>query len=190
MGLYAQRYGYHPALFGFSLLNEPLNVNLSVLQDYYKRAYRKIRQYSPNSQIVISPLLTDQAGTGPEWTEFMNPNEGYQKVSMDVHYYSCFGGPPDQSNPDGAIGYIKWDRRYQIIDYESKNSKSLLIGEWSACGHFPDNRVGDFMRAQVDVYNTASLGWTFWSWTAPSNRWSMKTVFELGWMNDIRESVC
>ncbi len=191
MGLYAERYGNHTALFGFCLLNEPNVVDMNVLQDYYKRAYARIRQYSPNSHIVLNPRVFD-SGIEEYWTGFMNPYEGYHNVSMDLHYYSCFGGPPDQTNPDGAIGYIKWDRKYQIIEYMNNNPKPMLIGEWSACGHFSVTRAGDFTRAQVDVYNTANLGWTFWSWTdgAPGNVWSMKTAFNSGWMDDIQESVC
>ncbi len=193
IGLYAQRYGNHSALFGFGLLNEPANVNMSVLQDYYKRAYARIHQYSPNSHIVLNSLINPfESGTEAHWTGFMNPNEGYHNVSMDLHYYSCFGGPPDQTNPDGAIGYIKQDRKNQIKDYMNKNPKPMLIGEWSASGHFSVERAGDFTRAQVDVYNTANLGWTFWSWTDGSdgNVWSLKTAFNSGWMDNIRESVC
>jgi len=192
MGLYAQRYGNHSALFGFSLLNEPAHVQISVLQDYYKRAYAKIRQYSANSHIVLNPLINPfESGTESHWTGFMNPNDGFHKVSMDLHYYSCFGGAPDQSNADGAIGYINYDRKNQIADYMQKNPKPMLIGEWSSCGHFSVNREGDFTKAQVDVYNTANLGWTFWSWTngAPGNVWSLKTAFNSGWMGDL-SSAC
>ena len=193
MGLYAQRYGKHEALFGFSLLNEPAHVNMNVLQDYYKQAYARVRQHSPNSHIVLNPLINPfESGTEGHWTEFMNPNQGYHNVSMDLHYYSCFGGSGDQTNPDGAIGYINYDRKNQIASYMAKNPKPMLIGEWSACGHFSSSRTGDFARAQVDVYNTANLGWTFWAWTngAPGNVWSLKTAFNSGWMDNIKESVC
>ena len=122
----------------------------------------------------------------------MNPNQAFSKVSMDLHYYSCFGGPSDQSNPDGAIRYIKYDRKNQIADYMHKNPKPMLIGEWSACGHFSSSRTGDFARAQVDVYNTANLGWTFWAWTngAPGNVWSLKTAFNSGWISNLKETIC
>jgi len=195
MGLYAQRYGKHPALFGSYLLNEPSWLNVSVMHDYYKRAYARIRQYSPNSHIVISPLsFPYESGTEAHWTGFMNPNQGYHNVSMDLHYYSCFGGPADKKNADEAIKYIKNDRKNQINYYKNKNPKPMLIGEWSACGHFPVSRAGDFTKAQVEVYNTANLGWTFWSWSdhndSPNNEWNMKNVFKSGWMNSIKESVC
>lgn len=129
MGLYAERYGGHPALYGFSLLNEPAQSDRGVLQDYYKRAYERVRQHSANSYIVINPLISPfESGTESYWTGFMNPDQGYSKVVMDLHYYSCFGGDGDQTNPDGAINYIRYDRQGQINDYHSKNPKGIIVG--------------------------------------------------------------
>ena len=191
MELYAQRYGKHPALFGYSLLNEPVLVKKEVLQDYYKRAYARIRKHSPNSYIVISPLMFPfESGTEAQWTGFMNPSQGYHNVSMDLHYYSCFGYDADQSDPDKAIKYIKVDRKKQIDDYINKNPKPMLIGEWSSCGHFSTNRTREFTQAQVNVYNKAKLGWTFWSWKDDHPVWNMKTAFKSGWIDKIKESVC
>ena len=185
IGLYAERYGKHEALYGFCLLNEPAHIKIETLQDYYKKAYQRVRQHSADSYIVINPLIDPfESGTESHWTSFMNPDQGFHKVAMDLHYYSCFGGPSDQSNADGAIGYINWDRKNQIADYAKKNPKLMLIGEWSACAHFPGARTGDFAKAQVNVYDQASLGWTFWSWTngQTGNQWSLKTAFNSGWI--------
>lgn len=185
MGLYAERYGGHPALYGFSLLNEPAQSDRGVLQDYYKRAYERVRQHSANSYIVINPLISPfESGTESYWTGFMNPDQGYSKVVMDLHYYSCFGGDGDQTNPDGAINYIRYDRQGQINDYHSKNPKGIIVGEWSACGHFDVSRAGDFAKIQAEVYGTTRNGWTFWSWTngGTNNVWSLKTAFNQGWL--------
>jgi len=185
MGLYAERYANHPALYGFNLLNEPAQSNMGVLQDYYKRAYDRVRQYSRDSFIIINPLINPfESGVEGHWTGFMNPDQGYTKVGMDLHYYSCFGGGADQTNADGAIGYIRYDRQQQIDEYKSKNPKGMMIGEWSACGHFDVSRAGDFAKAQVDVYGSTSYGWTFWSWTdgGTNNVWSLKTAFNQGWI--------
>ena len=185
IGLYAERYGKHEALYGFALLNEPDHMDIGVLQSYYKRAYERVRQHSPDSYIIINPLISPfESGTESHWTSFMNPDQGFHKVAMDLHYYSCFGGNGDQTNADGDIGYINNDRKAQIAEYTKKNKKLMFIGEWSACGHFPAVRAGDFAKAQVNVYDQASLGWTFWSWTGgqPGNMWSMKTAFNYGWI--------
>ncbi|CAG2180249.1 unnamed protein product, partial [Oppiella nova] len=93
----------HPgqALFGFCLLNEPAHIDIGKLQDYYKRAYAAVRKHSADSHIVLNPLITPfESGTESHWTGFMNPGQGFTKVAMDLHYYSCFGGGADQTNPD------------------------------------------------------------------------------------------
>lgn len=155
LGLYAARYANHPALFGFALLNEPI-VNVTVLQNYYQMAYKRVRLFSPDSVIVINPLISPfQSGTEPEWTGFMNPNAGYERVWMDLHFYSCFGGPADQTNADAAIAYIRNDRQAQVNQYKSVNPKPMFVGEWSGCGHFNTSRTGDFVQAQMQVYGTA-----------------------------------
>jgi len=61
----------------------------------------------------------------------------------------------------------------------------MLVGEWSSCAHIAANREADFTKAEVDAYNTANLGWTFWSWTngAPGNLWSLKTALNSGWIS-------
>lgn len=141
MELYAERYGNHEALFGFALLNEPANIDIPKLQDYYKKAYDAVRRHSPNSYIVINPLITPfESGVESHWTNFMDPEQGYSKVAMDLHYYSCFGGSGDSTNADSNINYIKYDRKGQIDEFKVKNRKLQIIGEWSACQHGDQNR--------------------------------------------------
>jgi aryl-phospho-beta-D-glucosidase BglC (GH1 family) len=182
MELYAQRYGNHSALYGFCFLNEPNGMDIPKLQDYYNRAYAAVRKHSADSVIVINPLINGESGVEDHWINF---GQGMTRLAMDLHYYSCFGGGPDQTNPDGAIGYINYDRKNQISTFASRNpGKKMLIGEWSSCNHFNNpSRNGDFAKAEFNVYDQASLGWTFWSWTAGSGElWSLKTNFERGWV--------
>lgn len=187
MQLYAQRYGTHEALVGFGLLNEPRGIDIGILQDYYKRAYAAVRKHSANSWVVINPLIfPDESGAEPHWTGFMNTNQGFSRVAMDLHFYSCMGGPSDLSDADGVIGYTKRDRKNAIEHYMKVNPKPVLIGEWSACMHSDQNRLADFMRAEVQVFNEANLGWTFWSWTeATGEAWSLKTAFNKEWIKNL-----
>lgn len=140
MELFAERYGNNEALYGFQLLNEPA-VDIPTLQDYYKRGYDAVRKHSPNSYIVLNPLISPfESGVEDHWTNFMNPDQGYSKVVLDLHYYSCFGGPGDTTNADQNINYINNDRRAQIQEFKQKNPKLQIVGEWSACHHGDYNR--------------------------------------------------
>jgi len=187
IGLYAARYSNRSALLGFCLLNEPI-VNVGILQDYYQRAYTRIRQYATNNPIImLNPLISPfQSGTESEWTGFMNPANGYVNVWMDLHYYECFGGPWNASNPESVIDYAKYNRAQQINYYNQVNPKPMIVGEWSDCGvPVSSNYPYQFMQAQVDSYGLATAGWTFWAWPNPSqgNVWSLQTAFNSGWIS-------
>lgn len=189
VALYAQRYANHPAFLGFAVLNEPAYTDVDVLQDYYLRAYDVVRQVSEDCFIIINSMITPfDSGTEEHWVNFMNPDQGFTKVAMDLHYYHCYGGDGDVEDADAAIEYIKTGRRGQIQDFMNKNPKFMIIGEWSGCGHFDTSRVGEFIATQAEVYGETSLGWTFWSWTEAEtglSAWSLKTVFDQGWIDPI-----
>lgn len=160
-----------------------MQTDLGVLQDYYLRAYDVVRQYTSDSYILINASQSPfESGTEGHWTSFMNPDQGFTKVAMDLHYYHCFGNTFD--NPDDAIAYIHSDngRAGQINDFRNKNPKGMIIGEWSGCG--VNGKYNEFIRAQVEEYSKTSLGWTFWSWTPGSGDvWSLKTAFNNGWLD-------
>lgn len=166
-------------------------MNLDILQNFYKQGYDILRRHSPDGFVLINGRIAPfDWGTENEWKGFMNPDQGFTRVAMDIHFYSCFGGDSDISDADQAIKYIREQRQRQIDDYKYWNPKPLMIGEWSACGHYDRNRAEDFTKAQVDVYNTANLGWTFWSWHVDgaygndNDLWSLKTLADRGWVPD------
>lgn len=188
VALYVQRYANHRALIGFYLLNEPAHLEIDILQDYYKRAYAKVREFSNEIYVILNPLIGPfETGTEDYWINFMNPDQGYSKVVLDLHYYFCFGGPSDKNSADDAIKYAKTDLKEQIMDFKAKNSKLMMVGEWSACGHFDVNRAGDFAQTQANVFDSTSFGWTYWSWTDGqlNNVWSLKTAFKQTWIKPL-----
>lgn len=159
-----------------------------VLQDYYLRAYDVIRQYSPDAFIIINALQRPwETGTEERWATFMNPDQGYTKVGMDLHYYSCMGGDSDFDNADDSINYINTVRAQQINDFKNASPKYQFIGEWAACGNFEEERKGEFTRAQIDVYSETTLGWTFWTWITDVDpeEWSLKYAFENEYLEPI-----
>jgi len=187
IGLYAQRYANQPALLGFCLLNEPMTA-IPPLQAYYINAYNRIRSFMNNDPvIVINPLITPfQSGTESEWVNFMNPNQGYVNVWVDLHYYECFGNYFNQSDPESIIDYAKNDRKQQIQQYNSVNPKPMVILEWSTCGVQDTNGYAtQFTQAQINSYALATSGWAFWAWPNPSqgNVWSFQTALNEGWVN-------
>jgi glucan 1,3-beta-glucosidase len=183
--LYAQRYANRSALLGFCLLNEPGhngNINVDTIKSYYAEAYRRVRKYSSEAWVVLNPLISPfQSGTEPEWTGFMNPDQGYRNVFMSLHYYHCFGGMP--SGDQAVINYARYQRAAQIAQYNRVNPKPMLCDEWSACG-VSEGRLGDMIQAQLAAFEGAAGGWSYWAWsqTWGGDAWSLKTAFQKGWI--------
>jgi len=178
--LYAKRYGKSRALWGIALLNEPRG-DTNVLRRYYLRGYQAVRKYT-NKPVVINPLISPfQSGTEPEWTSFMRDNNQYTNIWYDLHYYSCFGGPPDQSNSGGAIGYINHDRANEIRAFKNAQpGKKILVGEWSGANHFGDNGVNEFVNAQMNTYGNVGDGFSFWSWAGSGGGWKFEDMLNRG----------
>ncbi|PRP74050.1 putative glucan 1,3-beta-glucosidase [Planoprotostelium fungivorum] len=175
---YVKKYNGHAAYWGVALLNEPRG-NVQVLKAYYLSAYAAVRKMT-NKPVVLNPIISPfQYGTEGDWTSFMQGGQ-YTNVWYDLHYYSCFGGDPDQNNSGGAIGYINWDRKNQIAAFKAAQpGKKMLIGEWAGANHFGDDNVVGFVNAQMNVYGTAD-GWTFWSWAGSGGGWNFRDMLGKG----------
>jgi len=187
--LYAQRYGKHPALWGFGLLNEPKGDHFA-LQRYYAIAYSIIRQFSHHSNIVLNPLIAPfEFGVEGWWVPFMKDNY-YTNIWLDLHLYSCFGGPADQPWSGGAIGYVNWDRYWQIKAVKDANpTKKVIVGEWSAGNNFGDDNIVGFTNAQLKTYGTGD-GFTFWNWNGNYNAWNFQYLLAAGIDKSLLSTQC
>jgi len=178
IGLYADRYKNRSALLGFHLLNEPA-VETSVLQDYYLKAHSRILQSVEDVLFIIMPINRPwEDGTGPEWTGFMN----FPNVWMSIHYYYCFGGPWNATDPESVISYAKNQRMDQIRNYVRLNPKPLIGDEWSACG-VPDGYEYQFVQAELEGFDLVR-GWAFWAWHNPDGgaAWDLQQTLANGWI--------
>jgi len=189
IALYAQRYGSQAALWGIALMNEP-RVDVPTLQQYYYNAYWAVRRYTKKA-VVINPLIfPPQSGTEDQWKSFMTDNNAFTNIYYDLHFYSCFGGPPDQPNSGGAIGYINWDRVNQIKDfYAAQPGKKVIIGEWAGANHFGDDNLVGFVNAQMKAYSTAD-GWSFWSWAGNGGGWKFQDMLGQGIDRSLLAQAC
>jgi len=177
--LYVQRYASNKAYLGICLLNEP-KVDVGKLKQYYLDAYQRIRRHDNNGIIIINPLITNQDTAQPEWTDFMNPNQGYQNVWMSMHWYHIWGF--EGKSDSDKLNYIKYDRNGQVWEYIQKNPKKGIIDEWSN-GGISDGHAA--MQAQITAFSNMNGGWTFWAWsdTWGGESWSLKNAFQKGYVS-------
>uniref|UniRef100_K3W954 glucan 1,3-beta-glucosidase n=1 Tax=Globisporangium ultimum (strain ATCC 200006 / CBS 805.95 / DAOM BR144) TaxID=431595 RepID=K3W954_GLOUD len=179
----ANRYKNSPAFLGMNLMNEPhYPTNPETVKSYYTRTYNKIRATGNDCVLAVSPMLTEQ-GAG-HMIDFMRW-PAYYNVWHEFHKYYIWGleGASENNIMDAVRSY-----RYDTIDAWQGNW--LLVGEWcmdsTASAPFESQEsFRAFGKAQLEGYNRAHSGWTFWSWRhsdelTKRSGWSMRQLLKDG----------
>jgi hypothetical protein len=99
------------------------------------------------------------------------------------------------------IGYIQGWTPEKLINYAQNQLKTdlvswkgnpLYIGEWclAASGtspNFTDDQLRQYAQVQIDTFQSAAAGWTYWTWKfynddGSRNPWSMKDMISRGFI--------
>ncbi|KAI4317304.1 hypothetical protein L6164_025184 [Bauhinia variegata] len=169
------RYAKHPALLGIELLNEPsaATVPLDVLVPYYKQGYEIVRKYSSSAYVIICQRIGNS-----DPMELYQADIGSHNIVVDLHFYNLFDPYFVNMSAADNIQFIYKSREAQLQALNSANGPLVFIGEWVnewnvASGSQTDYQ--DFGRAQLDVYNAASFGWSYWTLKNDQRHW------DFGW---------
>jgi glucan 1,3-beta-glucosidase len=176
IGQIAQRYGSHPGLWGVELMNEPhREVLISTLQDYYRRAYQKFREYvSPDKAVIISDAYRPIA----EWGDFINSPE-FNNIFLDIHLYQTF------SERDKRLAFeeriVKAMHWKNLID--TFGPEKILVGEWSivsegAYGDMDEHTAAEarklYFQAQQYAFSGCA-GRFYWTYkTEAADDWNFR----------------
>ncbi|XP_072952667.1 probable glucan 1,3-beta-glucosidase A [Typha angustifolia] len=157
------RYAKNSALLGIELLNEPSAsaVPLDVLVSYYMRGYQIVRNYSSTAYVIICQRIGNA-----DPMELYQANIGTSKVVVDLHYYNLFDPYFDNMSGVENIQFIFKSRAEQLQALNSANGPLVFIGEWVNEWSVPNAtqiQYQMFGRAQLEVYNNASFGWSYWT---------------------------
>jgi glucan 1,3-beta-glucosidase len=176
IGRIAQKYGSHPSLWGVELMNEPHpEILLSILQDYYRQAYHKVREHADEKVMVI---ISDAYRPIAEWSDFINASE-FKNMLLDIHLYQTFSERDKQLSFDERI--MKAFRWKKMI--EAFGAEKILVGEWSvvAEGAYSGMEHGTteeakklyFQAQQYAFFGCA--GWFYWTYkTEAVNDWNYR----------------
>ncbi len=161
----AKRYASASNLAGIEALNEPhWEIPKDKLLDFYRSAYRSIRQESDVPLFIGDGFRPDQWGR-----EMAAPY--YDDVWLDLHLYQCFDGKDKKLNVTGHLS--KTNNEWRNLIEKISAARPLVIGEWSldmgqpALKNLSDqekNRaIKEYASAQLEVFSRAS-GWFFWTY--------------------------
>ncbi|XP_009759926.1 putative glucan 1,3-beta-glucosidase A isoform X2 [Nicotiana tabacum] len=170
----ASRYAVHPALLGIELLNEPsaADVPLDVLVPFYKQGYKIVRKYSTTAYVIFCQRI----GNADPF-ELYQANIGSLNTVVDLHYYNLFDRYFDILTSLENIQFIYKSRQSQIQALNSANGPLVFVGEWVNEWNVTNGSLADYQdfgRVQLDVYNAASFGWSYWTLKCEKKHWDFE----------------
>ncbi|KAM0949004.1 putative glucan 1,3-beta-glucosidase [Dioscorea sansibarensis] len=168
------RYAKHPALLGFELLNEPsaVAVPLDVLVSYYKRGYDVVRTYSSTAYVIVCQRIGNA-----DPIELYEADIGDHNVVVDLHYYNLFDPYFTSLSAMDNIHFIYNGRQQQLQALNSANGPLTFIGEWVNEWNVSNASQFDYQifgNAQLEIYNGASFGWSYWTLKNDRMHWDFE----------------
>ncbi|XP_043709798.1 probable glucan 1,3-beta-glucosidase A isoform X2 [Telopea speciosissima] len=170
----ASRYANHPALLGIELLNEPSasSVPLDVLISYYSKGYQIVRKYSSSAYVIICQRIGNA-----DPLELYRANIGFSNIVVDLHYYNLFDPFFINMSAVDNIDFIFKSRQTQLQVLNKANGPLVFIGEWVNEWNVMSGSQVDYQnfgRAQLEVYDTASFGWAYWTLKNDRKHWDFE----------------
>ncbi|KAJ9670186.1 hypothetical protein PVL29_026621 [Vitis rotundifolia] len=170
----ASRYGKHPTLLGIELLNEPsaASVSLDLLVSYYKQGYQIVRKYSSKVYVIVCQRIGNA-----DPSELFQADIGSYNLVVDLHYYNLFDNFFVNMSPLDNIQFIYNSRETQLQALNSANGPLVFIGEWVNEWNVTNATQLDYQnfgRTQLEVYNAASFGWSYWTLKNDRKHWDFE----------------
>ncbi|KAG6604050.1 hypothetical protein SDJN03_04659, partial [Cucurbita argyrosperma subsp. sororia] len=109
--------------------------------------------------------------------ELYEADIGSHNLVVDLHYYNLFDPFFDHLSPSENIEIIYKNRQTQIQALNSANGPLVFVGEWVNEWNVTNGSQADYQnfgRAQLEVYNAASFGWTYWTLKNDKKHWDFE----------------
>lgn len=170
----ASRYGNNSALLAVELLNEPLvtSVPVDLLLTYYLNGYQVVRKHSPTAYVIMCQRI---GNADPH--ELYQTNNALSNIVVDVHYYNLFDDYFDNLTAKDNINFILKNRQPELQALNSANGPLIFVGEWTNEWKAQGASRSDYQRfgdAQLEVYEQASFGWSYWTLKNAEKHWDFE----------------
>ena len=170
----ARRYKGAKAVWGYDLLNEPIEGMFAEgcddWQELAERAARAIRAIDPERPIIVEPAQ----GGGPEGMRELRPIN-VPNVVYSVHMYQphafthqgVFDNLQKRYAYPGPIEGVMWDKARleaalkAVVDFQAAYGVHVYIGEFSAIRWAPDASACRYIRDLIDIFEAHGWDWTY-----------------------------
>lgn len=166
----ASRFGDHPAVLGYDLMNEPYDdlsfgagFETQELAPFYQRLINAIREVDPNTWIMYQPrILATDWGYGSYLPPLNDPRDGESRLVYAPHLYPFFAH-------EGTYDRLGLARRHDLrVMYQWSAERTeeidthrvpLLIGEFGMAGKPFTREIIEFTTNMADKMGA---GWAWW----------------------------
>jgi len=178
----AERYGQHPQVIGFELLNEiHSKVPTQATEQYYLAAQAAVAPLAPGKLSIIGDCFAPV-----KWQSFA----GQHNMALDSHHYQVFTNQEKRMSLVNHIKKAKYDWADLIAGVQRYTPQ--IVGEWSAAldnqtfrgfdAYERDKGYLAYATAQIECFNKA-LGWFYWTLkTEDDGAWSCQAAVKRGWL--------
>ncbi|KAG6908319.1 hypothetical protein DXG01_005295 [Tephrocybe rancida] len=170
-------------LIGIELLNEPAPSSDEVLQGWYTSTMKALLAIDPTI-----PLYLGECWRTDQYADFLTRNPSSSLLVLDHHLYRCFTSSDTSTRVSehtralvdpGAHTPSMFAR---VSEKLGRAGGGIIVGEWSG-GLNPSSLTGtsgeqgEFVRAQLALYERCCAGWFFWTYKKQwggDTGWSMR----------------
>lgn len=184
LAIMADNYGYHPALLGLQIINEPQlrhGYDRRRLLRYYRQALRLLDDMLPARVKVV---------VGDGWqprviARRLAAMPARQRIILDVHLYQAFAPADKMLGMRRHIAKVNGEWRELLTDVA--HYVPPMVGEWSGAldpstydgmqdaEHMAATRR--YVQAQCDMYRRVAWCEAYWSYYVPDGGdWSYRQV--------------
>ena len=164
----AERFGEHPAVLGYDLMNEPWegsNVGRQRVFDetlyhaFNERMLGAIRAVDNERWIFYEPRAFGPNQASPSYMPALtDPRGGAQKLAYFPHFY-----PVEYEsgyNPANDSYIDRWES-HRVNEMELQQAP-LLSGEWSMLPFSSEADMVTYFERMHTMFDTSTSGWAFW----------------------------
>lgn len=171
----ADHYGYHPALLGLQIINEPSTHNerdWRRLLKYYRQALRQLDDSLPRGVKIV----VGDAWDSPRMARELTKLPARQRLVLDVHLYQAFSPADKKLGMRRHIAKVKGEWR-DLLEGVSEHVPPM-VGEWSGAldpstyaGMKPVEKAAAerrYVAAQRAVFRKYAWTQAYWSYYTPA----------------------
>lgn len=167
----AGRYKNETALAGYDILNEPVLESPKILNDFYKKLIKCIREVDPNHMIFVE---------GRQWAMDIACLQNFDddNLVLSIHAYQpmdfTFNLVPHMSYPI-RCRVKPWDRKilkeylapYQALSLKRK--RPIFVGEFGVNYRRGFDGEHLWVKDIVSVFKEFGFSWSYWTYKAVKN---------------------